>query len=177
MQAAEGFSILSVGLYTFMIACLYALRLRAVNKFAGLVPAITALGGGFLVCGLLFLPPRTDLPLALSLTGTSLVFVGNIFAVRALGYLGRSFSILPEGRKLVTTGPYRRVRHPLYVAEAISTLGVTISFLSPPAVALVAAQLLLQLGRVHYEEKVLRATFPAYAKYSRRTARLIPGLY
>ena len=35
----------------------------------------------------------------------------------------------------------------------------------------------MQFARMHYEEKVLRTTFADYAKYSRRTARLIPGVY
>jgi len=177
MQAADGFSIFAIGLYTFMIACLYALRLRPVNKFAGIKPAITAIMGGFLVAGLLFLPPRADLPLYAVLTSIALIIIGNLFAVIALSHLGRSFSILPESRKLVMSGPYRFVRHPLYVAEAIATLGAMINFLSPAAVALVAAQFLLQLGRIHYEEKTLRANFPAYTKYSTHTARLVPGLY
>ena len=98
-------------------------------------------------------------------------------SIRFTHYLGRSFSILPEGRELVTGGPYRFIRHPLYLAEAFATIGAMIHFLSPAAVALVAAQFLLQFARMHYEEKVLRETFPDYVKYSRRTARLIPGIY
>ena len=75
------------------------------------------------------------------------------------------------------SGPYRYIRHPVYLGEAFATIGAMINFLSPVAVALVVTQLLMQLGRIHYEEKVLRETFPEYVKYSRVTARLIPGIY
>jgi protein-S-isoprenylcysteine O-methyltransferase Ste14 len=106
-----------------------------------------------------------------------LILGGNVFAVYILTRLGRSFSILPEGRKLVTAGPYKIIRHPLYVAEAMATLGTMILFFSPAAVALVIAQTATQLGRIHYEEIVLRKTFPEYSAYARTTARLIPGIY
>ena len=138
---------------------------------------MTAIGGGFLVSAILLLAPRAELPLAAKIAAAALILIGNVFAAYALSHLGRSFSILPEGRKLVTGGPYRYVRHPLYAAEAVATLGAMINFLSPWAVAIVALQLALQLGRIHYEEKVLRAAFPQYAAYAKRTARLIPGVY
>jgi len=176
-QAVDGLSIMAIGLYSFFIGCLYAIRLRPVSKFAGFVPALTAILGGFLVSGLILLNPRTDLPVAAKIISCSLILAGYLFAVVALHCLGRSFSILPEGRELVTAGPYHFIRHPLYAAEAIAMLGAMIDYLSPAAVALVATQFLLQLGRIHYEEKVLRTTFPEYAAYSRRTARLIPGIY
>jgi protein-S-isoprenylcysteine O-methyltransferase Ste14 len=69
------------------------------------------------------------------------------------------------------------VRHPLYLAEAVATLGAMISFLSVWALLLVVVQMTLQLVRIHYEERVLRQTFPEYAGYAKRTARLIPEIY
>jgi len=176
-QLIDAFSILAIGLYTFLIACLYAIRLQPVNKFAGIIPALTAIGGGFLVSAILLLAPRAELPLGWKIAAAALILTGNVFAAYALSHLGRSFSILPEGRKLVTAGPYRTIRHPLYAAEAVATLGAMINFLSVWAVIIVVVQLALQLGRIHYEEKVLRATFPEYAAYAKRTARLIPGVY
>jgi protein-S-isoprenylcysteine O-methyltransferase Ste14 len=174
---ALGLSILAIGLYSLMIACLYVLRLRPVNKFAGAWPCAAAILGGFLMSGLLLLNPRTDLPLGAQIAASALVLVGNAFAVLILLRLGRSFSILPEGRRLVTTGPYRIVRHPLYLAEAVATLGVLINFLSPWALVLVTTQIVLQLVRIRYEERVLRETFPEYAEYAKHTKQLIPGIY
>jgi protein-S-isoprenylcysteine O-methyltransferase Ste14 len=174
---SHGLSVIAIGLYTFMIACLYVLRLRPKNSATGLVPRVAAILGGFLIAGLLFLSPREDLSLPVEITASALVMIGNIFAVIVLTRLGRSFSIVPEARKLVTTGPYSIVRHPLYLAEAVATLGALISFLSPAALVLVVTQFALQLARIRYEERVLRATFPEYDEYAKRTWRLIPGIY
>jgi protein-S-isoprenylcysteine O-methyltransferase Ste14 len=170
-------SVFSIGIYMLMIASLYVLRLRPINKFAGFWPAATALLGGFLLYGLVWLDPRNDLPPWIEIMACILILIGNIFAVYILTKLGRSFSILPEGRQLVTTGPYKIIRHPLYVAEALTILGTMILFFSPAAVILVIVQTALQLGRIHYEERILCATFPEYKKYARHTARLIPGVY
>jgi len=170
-------SVLAIGIYTLMVACLYVVRLRPVNKFAGAIPCAAAILGGFLMSGLLLLSPREDLPMWARLVACFLVVVGNGFAIVIMMRLGRSFSILPEGRRLVTQGPYAVVRHPLYLAEAVATLGVVINFLSPWALILVAVQLGLQMVRIHYEEKVLKEHFPEYEDYAKKTWRLIPGIY
>jgi protein-S-isoprenylcysteine O-methyltransferase Ste14 len=91
--------------------------------------------------------------------------------------LGRSFSIMAEARRLVTDGPYAIVRHPLYLAEQIAILGAFIQFASPWAVVIVVVQFGCQVQRMRNEESVLLLSFPDYAAYKERTARLIPGLW
>ncbi|MDP9128010.1 MAG: isoprenylcysteine carboxylmethyltransferase family protein [Pseudomonadota bacterium] len=173
----HGLSILAVMLYTFMLACVYALRLKPTNAFAGIWPTTAAILGGFLILAVTCFRQRTDLPLGVQIGAGLLIFVGEGLTAFVLAYLGRSFSILPESRRLVTSGPYRWVRHPLYVAEALATIGVLINFLGVWTALLIALQLMLQFVRMHYEEQVLRANFPDYEDYARRTARLIPGVY
>jgi protein-S-isoprenylcysteine O-methyltransferase Ste14 len=174
---SQGFSIFAGALYTMMIACLYVLRHRPTNKFVGWWPSIAAVLGGFLMFSLVWLKPDLELPISWRITGSCLILAGNLLAFYILTHLGRSFSILPESRKLVTAGPYKIVRHPLYVAEAVSSIGQMILFFSPIAVGLVIAQAILQLVRIHYEEKVLTKHFPEYKAYTKKTARLIPGIY
>jgi protein-S-isoprenylcysteine O-methyltransferase Ste14 len=173
----HGLSNIAVTCYVLMIACLYILRRKPVNKFAGIWPSIAALLGGFLIMALVLLEPRNDLPLDVQILGSALLLVGNGMAIYILTHLGRSFSILPEGRRLVTSGPYKYVRHPLYVAEVFAVLGAMVAFWSPAAILIVIAQLAFQLVRIHYEERVLTRTFPEYKNYARRTSRLIPGVY
>jgi protein-S-isoprenylcysteine O-methyltransferase Ste14 len=177
MRSTDVLSIVAIGFFSFFIACLYAVRLQPVNKFAGIVPAAAAILGAFLNWSLLLLKMRTDLPPSAKIAVALLVLVGNIFGLIALRHLGKSFSILPEGRRLVTTGPYRYVRHPLYIAEGVAALGAMINFFSLAAILIVCTQYVLQFARMIYEEKVLRETFPEYTAYARRTARLIPGIY
>jgi protein-S-isoprenylcysteine O-methyltransferase Ste14 len=176
-QMGRALSILTIALYSLMVAFLFILRLRPVSKFAGVMPAAAAILGSFSLSGVLWLTPRDDLPLWVQLTACGLVICGNGLAVVILTHLGRSFSILPESRRLVVRGPYAYIRHPLYVAEAIVTFGTMINFFSLWAVLLVVTQFALQFVRMHFEEKVLRRTFPEYKKYARHTARLIPGIY
>jgi protein-S-isoprenylcysteine O-methyltransferase Ste14 len=167
----------AIGLYTFMLACLYVLRLKPTNKFAGFIPMVTSIVGCFLLSALFFVAP-INLSIGFKFFAAGLIVIGNLFTVYSLAYLGRSFSILPEGRRLVTTGPYRVMRNPVYIGEAVATIGAMITLFSLGAVLIVVAQFALQIVRIHYEEKVLRETFPQeYDDYVRRTARLIPGLY
>jgi protein-S-isoprenylcysteine O-methyltransferase Ste14 len=84
---------------------------------------------------------------------------------------------MAESRQLVTTGPYRFVRHPLYLAEGIATVGVFMQFASVYTALLLAAHIAFQLRRLHNEELVLSTRFPEYADYSQTTARLIPRIY
>ena len=107
----------------------------------------------------------------------SLLFAGLAFSLASVAVLGRCFGILPDVRGLVVRGPYRLVRHPLYLGELTAALGIVIGSRHPFAAA--GAWLVclgLQVARTHYEESNLRAQFPAYHEYATRTKRLLPGV-
>ena len=57
---------------------------------------------------------------------TLLLLGGNALAVLVLVQLGRSFSVMAEARRLVTSGVYRWVRHPLYLAEELAVIGIVL---------------------------------------------------
>ena len=173
-NALSGFS---MALFSLTIAGLYAVRLPAVSKFAGTFPAIASIFGAYMLWPLILIGPCKDLPLWARLLSCFLIIVGNILAVWILFWLGRSFSILAEGRKLVTRGPYAIVRHPLYLIEMFVILGTVINFLSWQAVLLFIAQTAMQFVRIHYEEQVLNESFPEYEAYAAQTWRVIPYLY
>ncbi len=139
----RGLSVLAISLYIFTIACLYVLRLKAAKTTLGIIPRMAAIVGAFLMSAVLWAVPQPDLPLGARVLACVLVIAGNVFTVMVLLRLGRSFSILPESRKLVTTGPYHVVRHPLYLAEAVAMLGTLINFISPLAILIVGLQVIL----------------------------------
>ena len=92
-------------------------------------------------------------------------------------WLGRSLSILPQARKLVTGGPYRFVRHPLYLAEFVALFGLAWQFALPWSLLLWCLAAAAQFPRMYFEEQVLSETFPEYRSYAAQTARLLPGVY
>jgi protein-S-isoprenylcysteine O-methyltransferase Ste14 len=167
---------LSTITFLLLLAAAVILRARPAGKSRGIEPRISALVGAFLVYAIP-LCPRRDLSLTAEIVSTALVLVGSAAAVFTLVRLGPSFSMMAEARRLVTSGPYRFVRHPLYLAEELAIIGIFMQFLSVWTAILLAVQIAFQLRRMHNEEAVLTATFPEYAAYREKTARLIPGVY
>ena len=159
-----------------LLVGLLIMRMPPVGKAQGIMPRAVAVAGTFAVLGFQHLPGAG---LSLSVETIALLFVlaGTALTAYALIFLGRSFSIVPEARKLVTTGPYRFVRHPVYAFEEIAVLGLAAQHQQPEATALLLIHFALQFTRLNYEENVLARSFPEYKEYAARTARLLPGIY
>lgn len=166
---------ISSALFLALVAATTVTRLRPIRKAAGIQPRVSALLGTFLLTSLVLLPPAQLPPISLAIS-SALVVVGTSLSFAALRWLGKSFSIMAEARRLVTNGPYAFVRHPLYVCEEIAAIGILIQVISPVALIIVLTHGLFQFRRVLNEEKVLRASFPEYESYAVRTPRLIPRL-
>lgn len=176
LLAVEIMMRLAVIAYLVLLAITVIMRRPPVGRLPGMEPRISALIGTFLVTAVVLFPRRDLSPVA-GLVSVLLILVGEGMAIAALMQLRRSFSIMPEARELTIAGPYRLVRHPLYLAEAIATIGSVMQFLSVWTLMLLVIQLLFQLRRVENEEAVLSEAFPCYAVYKKKTARLIPGIY
>lgn len=91
-----------------------------------------------------------------------------------------NYSIYPEMKsrsKLITTGPYRYIRHPMYLALLFMMTGVAcfhgyvINYLSLGFLVFVL------LVKIHREERILSEVFPEYVNYSKIKKRLIPYIW
>jgi protein-S-isoprenylcysteine O-methyltransferase Ste14 len=162
----------------FFVVLVVMFTVRRVPQPAasGLYPRFAAMAGTFLSVGFLLLPQR-ELSYGFYLASLLLVIAGTGFAIYAALVLGRSLSILPEARRLVTSGPYALIRHPLYLGEMVALTGVAVQYLSAWALLLLALVWAFQLQRMTYEELVLSRVFPEYEDYMTRKARLVPGVY
>jgi protein-S-isoprenylcysteine O-methyltransferase Ste14 len=162
--------------FLILLAVMTVVRRRATGKARGVEPRISALAGTFLVSAVALFP-RRELSVGGEIAATALILLGTALAVYVLMQLGRSFSVMAEARRLVTSGVYRIVRHPLYVAEEIAAIGLVIQFLSSQTLLLLAVHAGFQLRRMRNEEAILIGTFPEYGAYKEKTARLVPGIY
>jgi protein-S-isoprenylcysteine O-methyltransferase Ste14 len=106
-----------------------------------------------------------------------LVVSGTVWAVWSVGSLGRNISVLAQARGVADTGPYRWVRHPLYLGEIVSSLGLALAANSYAAIGLWLVLCGLQVYRAVREEQLLVQALPAYRSYQSRTAALLPGVF
>jgi protein-S-isoprenylcysteine O-methyltransferase Ste14 len=163
----------SSALFVALAAATTLTRLPPVRKASGIEPRIAALLGTFLLTALAMLP-RQEISLAALAISCSFVVVGMLSSFIVLRWLGKAFSIMAEARQLIVHGPYALVRHPLYVCEELAVIGIFIQVMSPVALIILIAHGVFQIRRMFNEERVLKATFPDYENYARRTPRLIP---
>lgn len=159
-----------------LVIVFLVIRRPPVLKAKGLAPKLAAVVGCLLPFLVLALP-RTSLTPLMTAVSSAIVFLGTSASIFVVFWLGRSFSILPQARGLMTEGPYRVVRHPLYLAELGIVFGRIWELDQPWPLIVMIVAVGAQIPRMHFEEKVLSEAFPTYREYASRTARLIPGLY
>ena len=129
-----------------------------------------------MVAGLMWLIVRREI-LARSAVGIAIQAGAIALMIAARVTFGRrSFHAAanPTAGGLVTNGPYRWWRHPIYAAILYFIWAAAVNYHSTPAVI---AALLITLGtgvRMYAEEMLLVKMYPDYAAYRARTARVIP---
>ena len=91
----------------------------------------------------------------------------------------RSFHVAanPTAGGLITTGPYRFIRHPIYTAVCLFTLPGVVAHWSWFSALLGALVIICALVRMFFEEELLVARYPEYGQYAATTSRMIPFLF
>jgi protein-S-isoprenylcysteine O-methyltransferase Ste14 len=113
----------------------------------------------------------------LALAGVALELCGVALSQVSRVYMGRSFGILPGNRGIVSKGPFRLVRHPIYAGWFLLTVGYLASYPSWTNCLITLATIPFMMWRIRLEEDLLNADAD-YRTYSRTVPfRLLPGLY
>lgn len=168
-------SSLCLATFYVLLALLILTRPPAKAHADGLMPRIAAFVGTYLPWTItLFGKTEGALP---NVASTVCVLAGMIMMLVTIRHLGRSFSIVPQAHSVVQSGPYRWIKHPLYLSEEIAVLGVVLQYLSPLTVALLILHIGIQVSRILYEEDLLRRTLPEYSSYEAARWRLIPYVW
>jgi protein-S-isoprenylcysteine O-methyltransferase Ste14 len=177
-QASDAFFVVQQLLaltYFTLLVVLYAVRLPQLGTDHRAAVIFIAFSGTFSAIGASFLPGGTRRE-GLAVIADVVATAGLAYSVWGLAYLRRSFSIIPEARRLVTGGPYALSRHPVYLGEITTAVGVNLAtggWLTAVAIAYFIA---CELLRIRWEERILAATFPCdYPAYARRVPRYLPN--
>jgi protein-S-isoprenylcysteine O-methyltransferase Ste14 len=117
-----------------------------------------------IVAALFFGPGVTPLGWALAVAGLAL----GVWAGVTMGSSLSPFPRPPRDAELVERGPYRFLRHPIYVGGVLFFAGLSLVF-SVYALALTAVLAAFWVAKARLEERHLSERFPGYAAYRRRT--------
>jgi protein-S-isoprenylcysteine O-methyltransferase Ste14 len=161
--------------YFAMLVVLYSTRLPARGTDHRFAVVFIAFTGTFSAIGASFLPGGGRHGW-LVLPADILATAGLAYAVWGLAYLRRSFSIIPEARRLVTGGPYALSRHPVYLGEIVTAIGVNLATAGLPSALAVFYFVICEVLRMRWEEGVLARAFPdEYPAYAERVPRYAPN--
>jgi protein-S-isoprenylcysteine O-methyltransferase Ste14 len=108
--------------------------------------------------------------------GLLVALVGYSVAVWSAIFLGRSFGVFVSVRPIVSDGPYRYVRHPMYLGHALMIVGVLLSAFAPIYIALTALYLSVIVYRARLEDDALSRSSEAYREYVKHTGSFFPRL-
>jgi len=131
------------------------------------------------ICGGILYRSQWHSP-AFTLCGGGLLLIGIGSGFAGTVSLGKNLTPFPRpaaGVRLVQTGIYRHIRHPLYTAVFCASLGWALVCRSWPALWAALALAPFFDAKARHEERWLRQQFPEYCDYERRARRFIPWLY
>jgi protein-S-isoprenylcysteine O-methyltransferase Ste14 len=148
---------------------------------APVVANIAAFGVFFASLTMVSASSDSSRALLLASLGVVLALAGTALVLRSRAALGPAWSFVPKADQetgLVTTGPYRRVRHPIYLGLTLLAAGEAVAFSSWPAFIVVLIGIVPTFAwRARAEEKLLSRTFgERYALYRKQTRMMIPYL-
>jgi protein-S-isoprenylcysteine O-methyltransferase Ste14 len=103
-------------------------------------------------------------------TGLGITLPAAVLLFVARWQLGRSFSVTPQARQLVTHGLYSKIRNPIYVFSGLMLAGIVVALQRPYGLLFLLVLIPVQVLRANKEAKVLEAKFgETYCEYKAKT--------
>ena len=113
--------------------------------------------------------------------GVILFIVSAIIGLLAIKEHGEfNFNIRPDIKqncKLITTGVYKYIRHPMYFSVIFGMFGIMIAFFSLRELILYIILIIVMITKLNYEESLWCNYTKEYIKYKNKTKKLIPFIY
>ena len=146
---------------------------------------ILAVSGAGQILSLLDWAYKFGAPQALdawAMAGLACLFLGTAFRLWAIRALDRAFAAvvqIKEGQQLVTSGPYRWLRHPSYTGAWVAMIGAALLMHSYIGLVIMGpGMLLVYMRRIAVEERTLEQAFgEAYTNMKQNTHRLVPMVW
>lgn len=117
----------------------------------------------------------------ISLLAYAFLILSIVLVLWAIATMQKSkLRILPEpspNATLITNGPYRFIRHPMYTAILMGSAGLLIHQFTWLRLSITIALAIVLLVKLTLEERMLQQKFAAYRDYMRRSKKLLPFIY
>ncbi len=170
----------------FVVSALKTNRIKRRERIQGrLLDTLLLFGGYFFLFSqapilgpgnLHFIAPRP----ALEIAGVALTYLGLPLTIWSRAHLGRYWSgvvALKQDHRLIQSGPYRVVRHPLYSGIILAAIGMGLCVTTWSSLLGIALLTTCFDRRAHKEDALLASEFGAeFAAYRQHTGRLMPGV-
>lgn len=145
------------------------------------------IGVAVLLCTLIFVLPGLDRRFAWSQVPTWLALLGLALAIAGYGLYVRVIQVnryasrvveVDNGQQVIDSGPYRLVRHPMYLGMQVFLAATALALASYWALIPALGMIPVLAMRAAQEEGILRRELPGYAAYTHRVRwRIIPGIW
>jgi protein-S-isoprenylcysteine O-methyltransferase Ste14 len=125
----------------------------------------------------IFTLPYTNTNMILRLIGLIIYLIFSWIQIWSYRTLGESYSqeiVILKNHKLVTSGPFKFIRHPQYVSQILMDLGAGVATLSYIIIPLAIIQIPFVIMRANLEEKLLSKHIKEFAEYKSKSGFMIP---
>jgi protein-S-isoprenylcysteine O-methyltransferase Ste14 len=175
---AVGIFVAPTIIFELLVALSFLIRDQPLAANRSLRARLSAYGGTFFILIFLQLANRyypawfASSVNTRTLIGATLLIGGTMWTAYAVWHLRFAFSIEPAARRLITSGPYKVARHPIYTGYVAQYGGMLLTFPTAPFALALLVWALLVADRMRLEESVLSRAFPEYSDYRSRVGAL-----